>query len=106
MAINILTAKAVEAKEARGRYSDGEGLVLQISKWGTKSWVFRYQREVGGRGRDRHMGLGSVHALSLADARERARACRELLAKGHDPIEVRNAERQAHLLEVARGKAF
>jgi integrase len=102
MAINVLTTKAVESKRARGRYSDGEGLVLQISKWGTKSWVFRYERG----GRDRHMGLGAVDTLSLADARERARECRRLLLHGLDPIEVREGERQRQRLELARGLTF
>ena len=106
MAHNVLTTKSVEAKNARGRYSDGGGLVLQISKWGTKSWAFRYRREVGGRVRDRHMGLGPVHALSLADARERARECRGLLLRGRDPIEERKAQRQAQLLEAARALTF
>jgi integrase len=102
MASNILTTKAVEAKRARGRYSDGEGLVLQVSKWGTKSWVFRYKRG----GRDRHMGLGPVDALSLADARERARKCRRLLLDDLDPIEQRKGERQRLRLEAARGLTF
>jgi integrase len=102
MAHNLLTARSVEAKRARGRYSDGGGLVLQVSKWGTKSWAFRYQR---GR-RDRHMGLGPVHTLSLADARERARECRRLLLDGLDPIEERKAKRQSQRLETVRGLTF
>ena len=106
MKLNLLSAKTVEAKKTRGRYSDGGGLVLQISKWKTKSWAFRYQQKVAGRVRDRHMGLGPAHTLTLADARERARECRELLLKGLDPIAERKAKRQAQLLEAARGVTF
>jgi len=106
MKLNLLTAKSIEAKKTRGRYSDGGGLVLQISKWKTKSWAFRYQQKVAGSVRDRHMGLGPVHTLSLADARERARECRGLLLKGLDPIDERKAKRQAQLLEAARGLTF
>jgi integrase len=102
MAHNLLTARSVEAKKARGRYSDGGGLVLQVSKWGTKSWAFRYQRG----DRDRHMGLGPLHTLSLADARERARECRQLLLAGRDPIEERKARRQSQRLETARSMTF
>jgi integrase len=102
MAQNLLTARSVDAKKKRGRYSDGGGLVLQVSKWGTKSWVFRYQRD----GRDRHMGLGPAGVLSLADARERARECRRLLLDDRDPIQERNAGRQSRRLDNARGRSF
>lgn len=102
MAINILTTKGVEAARARGRYGDGDGLVLQISKWGTKSWVFRYRRG----GRDRHMGLGPVHVLSLAEARERAGQCRKLLLDGLDPIEQRERQEERKRLEEARAQTF
>jgi hypothetical protein len=85
VALNRLTARTVAAKDKRGRYADGGGLFLQVSKWGTKAWIFRYQRD----GRERHMGLGPVHTLSLADARERARECRLQLLAGRDPIDTR-----------------
>jgi integrase len=101
-AINRLTARAVETKRNRGHYADGGGLVLQISKWGTKSWIFRYQRD----GRERHMGIGPVHTLSLIEARERARECRRLLLDGRDPIDERTAERRRRQIEAARAMTF
>jgi len=73
MAHNRLSARGVETKTKRGRYGDGGGLFLQVSKWGTKAWIFRYERD----GRERHMGLGPLHAVSLAEARERARDYRQ-----------------------------
>ena len=39
------------------------------------------------------MGLGPVHTVSLAEAREKALACRKLRLDGIDPIEQRRAER-------------
>jgi len=102
MPLNRLTARAIDAKLKRGHYADGGGLVLQVSKWGTKAWIFRYERH----GRERHMGLGSLQTLSLADARERARECRRLLLSGCDPIEDRNNERMRQRLEAARGITF
>jgi hypothetical protein len=86
MAHNRLSTRTVEAKLKRGRYGDGGGLFLQVSKWGTKSWVFRFERA----GVERHMGLGPLHTLSLAEARERARECRRVLLDGRDPIEARD----------------
>jgi hypothetical protein len=80
MAHNRLSTRTVEAKLKRGRYGDGGGLFLQVSKWETKSWVFRWERD----GRERHMGLGPVNTLSPAEAREKARECRRLVLDGHD----------------------
>jgi integrase len=102
MSQNRLSVRAVKSKKRRGRYSDGDGLVLQISKWGTKSWIFRYQRD----GRERHMGLGSLNTMSLAMAREAARKCRQVLLEGRDPIDQRNAELQQRRLEAARHVTF
>jgi integrase len=101
-AFNRLTARSVEAKTARGRYADGGGLFLQVSKWGTKSWIFRYQRD----GRERHMGLGPLHTLSLADAREGARQCRRQLLDGCDPIEARESDRARLRVAASRVVLF
>jgi len=43
---------------------------------------------------------------SLAEARERARECRQLRAQGHDPIEERRAEREKAQLEAASAMTF
>jgi integrase len=101
-ALNRLTARTVASKDQRGRYADGGGLFLQVSKWGTKAWIFRYQRD----GRERHMGLGPVHTLSLADARERARECRRQLLEGRDPIDARVSERARSRLEALQLMLF
>jgi integrase len=101
-ALNRLTARTVATKDKRGRYADGGGLFLQVSKWGTKAWIFRYQRD----GRERHMGLGPLHTLSLADARERARECRRQLLEGYDPINARHAARAQSRLEASRLMRF
>jgi hypothetical protein len=37
-----------------GRYNDGDGLFVTITKSGVRSWLFRYQL----RGKERWMGLG------------------------------------------------
>jgi integrase len=44
-------------------------------------------------GHSREMGLGSLKAISLAEAREKATFCRALLADGIDPIEARKSDR-------------
>ena len=65
-----------------GRHCDGNGLYLFVQPSGARSWV---QRLVI-RGRRRDFGLGSVALVSLAEAREKARANRKLAREGGDPL--------------------
>src|SRR4029077_5464258 len=88
---NKLTALEVAKRKTAGRYSDGHGLWLQISQSGTKAWVVRYMINA----RARHMGLGPLHTVNLAEARVRARQARQLILDGKDPIEVKYAARVA-----------
>src|SRR5262249_40137670 len=92
---------------------DGHNLYLQasVAKDGSisRSWVFRYQLDEA-----RHdMGLGSLHSLRLAEARERARELRQQILAGLDPLDARNeqkAERraraQAERATAARAQTF
>lgn len=97
-----LTAIAVEKMAKPGRYGDGHGLWLQVSPSGTKAWLFRYQRH----GRARQMGLGPVHTISLAEARQKALDCRKLLLDGSDPIDARCERVASTKVEAARGVSF
>lgn len=99
---NRLSATAVNKKKKPGRYSDGNGLYLQISQWGTKAWLFRYMLD----GRARQMGLGSVDTFSLAEARDRAKAARQLLADGTDPLDAKQEARDAKRIEAAKTITF
>jgi integrase len=101
-AINKLTTKAVNAMSKSGYYSDGVGLYLQISVFGTKNWVFRFTLN----GKSREMGLGPIHTISLAEARQAALECRKKLREGIDPIETRKALKQAVNLEAAKAITF
>ena len=85
-----------------GYLGDGSGLYLQTTAAGAKSWIFRYQLNK----RPREMGLGSFSTFSLAEARERARRQRQLLADGLDPIETRKEGRIAAILEQAKALTF
>ena len=77
-----LSATRVRALRDPGRYSDGDGLHLFISKRGSKSWVQRIT--VDGRRRD--IGLGGYPTISLAQARKRATDNREAISSGRDPV--------------------
>ena len=65
-----------------GRHCDGNGLYLYVQRTGTRSWIQR----IVIRRRKRELGLGSVHLVSLAEAREQALANRKLARAGGDPL--------------------
>jgi integrase len=103
-ATNGLTAKRVGRLNTKGRYHDREhrGLYLQVSDTGAKSWLLRFEHA----GKERWMGLGSVRDFSLREARERARAKRQLLADGVDPIEAKMSAKDAAAKEARERQTF
>lgn len=88
--LNVLSARAAQTLAEPGLHSDGGGLYLQITEAGVKSWIFRYKI----KGKVRTMGLGPFHTVSLAEARQAAKICREQRLKDLDPIEERDKERE------------
>src|SRR5580704_13919852 len=97
-----LTARRVATEKRPGTFADGGGLYLQVAPGGTKSWIFRYQFA----GRRRDMGLGSVNAFTLAEARERATDAFRQVARGIDPIDARLAAGLATSTAAARTITF
>ena len=93
-----LSTTRVKALEEPGRYADGGGLHLFISKAGGKSWVQRIM--VGGRRRD--IGLGGFPSVSLARAREKAAAKRTAVADGRDPLAEKQLSAMPTFREAAR----
>jgi integrase len=68
-----------------------------VGPTGGKSWLFRFMLN----GIAREMGLGPVHTIGLAEARERATAARKLRLDGIDPLEARRAEKTRRAAEKA-----
>jgi integrase len=97
----LTTLKVVRAKNP-GMYADGGGLNLQVSKTGTKSWVYRYMLNR----RAREMGLGPFPTITLAEAREAAREAGKLRYKGIDPIKHRRDVKAQQLLDDAKAMTF
>jgi integrase len=92
-----LSAREVAKQTRPGLYGDGGGLTLQITPSGAKSWLFRFMIA----GKAHGMGLGPVHAVSLADARQKAAEARKALADGRNPLsEKRQRAAQAALAEA------
>lgn len=98
-----LSQKEVVNKRVPGYYPDGGGLYLQVSEAGTKSWLFRF---VLNGGKERQMGLGPLHTVTLAEARAAAVECRKLLLAKIDPIAARKARQAGQALDAARTITF
>ncbi|HVD73064.1 MAG TPA: Arm DNA-binding domain-containing protein, partial [Xanthobacteraceae bacterium] len=97
-----LGVKDIAKLTVRGRYACGPNLYLQISEWGTKSWLFRFRI----RGRARHMGLGPVDLVTLAEARDKAHELRRQVLNGVDPLEAKRTTERALVLAEAKQRTF
>jgi integrase len=74
-----------------GRHADGGNLYLDVKQGAngpTRKWVFRYAVD----GREYWMGLGPLHTVGLAEAREAARMARAQLRSGISPIQARRLQ--------------
>lgn len=71
-----LTAAKIRSLSEPGRYTDGDGLFLEINGRGAASWILRVQS--GGKRQD--IGLGSAKSVSLKDARMAAYTTRQKIA--------------------------
>ena len=98
-----MTALEVSRLRVEGSHAVGgvSGLYLRI-EGGSRTWVLRY---VHMRQR-RRMGLGSYPGVTLAAAREAARAAIGQRDAGTDPIKSRQDEREAARLAAAQRLEF
>lgn len=77
-----LTANMLRGSLKPGRHHDGDGLFLNVTPTGARSWICRVQKS----GRRRDIGLGSAKKVSLAQARQRAAEVRSQVEAGIDPV--------------------
>ncbi len=91
--LNALTVKSIAASKA-AKLRDGGGLWL-VTKGKGRYWILDYTF----RGKRRQMGIGPLHTVGLAEARQAAERARDLLRHGVDPIEHK---RGAAVIEAAK----
>ena len=105
--VSKLNAAVVKGIQASGRHADGNGLSLNVTPSGSKSWVLRYTVA----GRRRNVGLGSYPEVGLAEARRLAREHREAVEARRDSVTGKwrppaptfsEAAREVHALNRAR----
>ena len=95
-----LTAQAVKAATEPGKYFDGHGLILMVSKTGAKSGVQR----IVVRGKRTEIGLGSASLVTLAEARTQALENHRMARAGGDPLQARRASGAVMTFEEAARK--
>jgi integrase len=100
--VGKLTVLDIKNETRPGLYGDGAGLYLNVGPTGGKSWIFRYMLN----GKAREMGLGPLHTITLAQARQRAADQRRAKLDGIDPLEQRRATKAAAALAAARVITF
>ena len=97
-----LTVSKVDELSQPGRYGDGGGLYLSISKGLTKSWVLRLR--IDGRRTDK--GLGGFPAVKLSAARKLADTYRVQVAAGKNPWGAPVKEREERVTTLDRVPTF
>ncbi|MBL4899530.1 MAG: integrase arm-type DNA-binding domain-containing protein, partial [Colwellia sp.] len=88
--------KQARSKDKLYKLSDGEGLQLRVMPNGSKQWLLDYQRPITKKRTS--LSLGSYPDVSIADARKRKLAARELLAQDIDPKEHRDDQHREKAL--------
>ncbi|MDE1942736.1 MAG: integrase arm-type DNA-binding domain-containing protein [Betaproteobacteria bacterium] len=78
------------------------GLLLRVSDTGSRNWILR--ATVGSKRRD--IGLGGYPAVTLADARNKARDARDMIKAGLDPVAEAESARSKLLAEQAKQVTF
>lgn len=78
------------------------GLYLQTTAGGGRSWLLRTM--VGAKRRE--IGLGPYPAVTLAMAHDKARATKEAIEGGRDPVQERRASRAALIADQRRHLTF
>jgi integrase len=93
-----LTVVGIKALKTPGRYADGNGLYLKVSRSGAKRWELRTVV----RGKRCDIGLGGLKVVTLAEAREEARKYRAIARNEGDPLaEKRRARKVVPTFRVA-----
>ena len=99
-----LSDRAVSAIKREGRHPVGgvPGLHLKVTSTMHRAWILRVK--VADKRRD--MGLGSYPAVSLSDARAKARSIQDSLQRGELPDTIAQQRREAITAAVVEAKTF
>src|SRR6516164_6940286 len=93
MALTDIACRAARCAPGRSRerFTDGNGMYLEVVPSGGKYWRLKYR--FGGK--EKCLALGTYPAVTLAHARRERDKARNQLAEGTDPGAVRQAAKLA-----------
>lgn len=89
MKLTDTAIKRAKPKDKPYKLADGDGLYLLIHPNGGLYWRFKYRSG----GKEKLMAFGTYPEVSLADAREKRRLNRKLVADEKDPIEIKKQKK-------------
>ena len=96
MALNDITIRNAKPQLKAYKIFDGGGLYLEISPSGGRSWRYKYRFDA----KENRISFGRYPEITLAEAREKHRDARKLLANGIDPSEQRKSVKVANKLNA------
>lgn len=95
--VGKLTDRGAKGRLPAGLHADGDGLYLNVTESGTRSWIFRStvkgRTTAAGKPYRVEVGLGALGDLGLADAREKAAAMRTQCRQGKNPLDEKRRQR-------------
>ncbi len=91
--------KNSKAKDKTWTLADGNGLYLEITPSGKKSWRMAYRRPVTRT--NNRLSFGDYPLIGLADARNKCQAACKLLNEGIDPAAERDEKKQVAAIVAA-----
>ncbi|EHU1390031.1 tyrosine-type recombinase/integrase [Acinetobacter baumannii] len=107
-AINRLTALKVKNlkfdESTSNKYTDGDGLYLQINKNGSKYWRMDYTNPITKKRNT--LALGVYPTIALEQARKRRDEVKLQLAEGKDPASERDIKREQAKLSMSNAFKF
>jgi integrase len=91
--------KHAKAKDKQYKLADGDGLQLRVMPNGSKQWLLDYIKPINKKRTS--MTFGKYPAVSLAEARKKRVAARELLARDIAPKEFKDDKHREQLLSAS-----
>jgi integrase len=89
-----IIVKNAKAGEKIKKLADGSGLSLLVYPNGSKYWVYRFRY----LGKEKTLSLGIYPEVTLVEARLKLGEARKQISEGHNPSELRRAEKRQALV--------